>query len=298
MKDPDKNDPDGTPKIFKFYPLFGFSAMAVFGACMGVGLAKDMNWLVFLGLGFALAVMAAMIVPYSVWYFRTLNKELKKNSGTERTPEKEKELLDAVNNSQDIAENQIANAVYHANGADSISELAMTAFGFDKESRQRLKKSPLREKLKVIATFAAIIITLFCMMIGVGFANAGLEHIGFPLMGVGGGGFALIIAIFFIITSVQKSRFKKTRASSESEIRPTEMLCTGIVEFCAVHSQNTTGSKKIIISNTLYQILVKQENSQNVLHFVCAKYYKKGDTVKFFQDIKNPRKCRLIESDY
>ena len=43
-----------------------------------------------LGLGFALAVMAAMIIPYSIWYFRTLNKELKKNSGTERTPEKEK----------------------------------------------------------------------------------------------------------------------------------------------------------------------------------------------------------------
>lgn len=294
---PYTNEDEEKPKYLKYCMILvylgglGFFASIPL-ACMYYG------WIALIGIGFFFACFISYIVPYGIWFIKTLNSELKRNAAEKRTPEKEQELMDEVNSARTREESQMARAKYYAGDeVDSVGELFAASFGFDKKARRTLKTVSVRDKLKVIAIFASFGITLLVFTVGIALANAEVQPIGFILMGAGGGGFALIIATLVIISVLQRNGYLSSRSYSERGKRDTEIVRTGKVFRCAIHSQTSVGARTPRITDTLYQVVVVPEGSNEYLNMLCSSYHTEGETVKFYQDINHPRRVRLIEDD-
>ncbi len=292
----DDND-EKKPKILKFTPLIIFLAFGGFIAGGAVAGAFDNGWLALAGVGWFIGISLIVIIPYSKWYIGTLNNRLKENAKEKRTPEKEQELLDAVNNAPDREKNKLALAEYHGREADSVGELIASSFGFDKKGREAMKTASRGDKLKVIALLGSLGLTALMLMVGGAIAGGGLGYIGFPIMGAGGGGFALILAVTIIISVRRKSYYKKNRATKESDRRDTEELKRGKVFRCSIHSQMATGHNRTHLFDTQYQITVIPDGTQKYITMLCSRFYTEGEEVKFFQDTRHPRRVRLIEEE-
>ncbi len=292
------DDDEKKPKILKFTPLILLLAFAALVAGFAVAAYNDIQWIALIGVGLFIGISLIVIIPYCKWYFGTLDKRLKENAKEKRTPEKEQELFDAVNNAPNLEENKLALAEYHGREADSVKELIASSFGFDKKGREALKTASRVDKLKIIALFGSLGLTALMLMAGGAIAAGGLGYIGFPIMGAGGGGFALILAVMIIISVRQKSNYKKNRATKESDRRDTEELKHGKVFRCSIHSQMATGHNRTQLFNTLYQITVIPDGTQKYITMLCSRFYTEGEDVKFFQDTRHPRRVRLIEEEY
>ncbi len=292
----DEND-EKRPKIIKFSPLIIFAAFAALVASCAVAGYKHIRWLAFVGVGLFVGIQLIVIIPYCKWYFGVLNNRLKKNAKEKRTPEKEQELLDAVNSAPTREENKLALAEYHGREADSVGELIASSFGFDKKGREALKTASVGDKLKIIALLGSLGLTAFMLAVGGALAGNGFGYIGFPLMGVGGGGFMLILAVSIIISARRKSYYMKNRATKESDRRDTEELKRGKVFRCSIHSQMATGHNRTRLFNTQYQITVIPDGTQKYITMLCSRFYTDGEEVKFFQDTRHPRRVRLIEEE-
>ncbi len=292
----DDND-EKKPKILKFTPLIIFLGL---GGFIAGGVAAGYThiwWLALVGVGLFIGLSLIVIIPHCKWYFRTLNNRLEKNAKEKRTPEKEKELFDAVNNAPNREENKLALAEYYGREADSVGELIASSFGFDKKGREALKTASRGDKLKVIALLGSLGLTALMLMVGGAIAGGGLGYIGFPIMGAGGGGFALILAVTIIISVRQKNYYKNNRATKESDRRDTEELKRGKVFRCSIHSQMATGSNRTKLFNPQYQITVIPDGTNKYITMLCSRFYTEGEDVKFFQDTRRPRRVRLIEEE-
>ncbi len=295
----DDND-EKKPKILKYTPLFLILAFAGFIAGGVLASVFDNGWLVFVGVGLFIGISLIVIIPYCKWYSGTLNKRLKENAKEKRTPEKEQELFDAVNNAPDVDENKLALAEYYGREADSVGELVASSFGFDKKGREALKTASRGDKLKVVALLGSLGLTALMLAVGGAIAGGGFGYIGFPIMGAGGGGFALILAVTIIISVRQKHYYKNNRATKESDRRDTEELKRGKVFRCSIHSQMATGVNKIHrthLYDPQYQITVIPDGTQKYITMLCSRFYTEGEDVKFFQDTRHPRRVRLIEEE-
>lgn len=330
------NDED--PRIFRYYPIIILFALAFFGVSLGIGLAKGIDWLVTLGvveLAVTISVMSLSRTIYFFWVVASVAKE--NDEEEERKKEGKPSAEDEYEQFSEYYEcdgegnavvDKPANTAQTAEPAQSVESARTTGpaaprdIDIDAEvekvvsayERSKSSEDPkdwsIGDKLIVYSLVGSIAITLLTFMVGIFFANLGIESVGFPLMGAGGGGFALIIVILIIVSNVKEHRSKNPRPkrrrkskdrdaapvvirSSTSEYRPTEMLRRGTVVYCEVEkARSRKGSPE-----TRYKITVMHGEAENHITLESFKQYNVGDTVKFYQSCEHPNKGRLAEYD-
>lgn len=328
-------DDDDMPRIFGYYPYIALTALLFFGACLGVGLYKGIDWLVTMGVIILAVTIAVMSLSKTLWFFwmlATVSKELEEEDERKKagkpSPEDEYKQFSAYydcdeNNNANIENNESGEIAERCEprereGVDSVScdsktEPAKEQSVSSYESISSQSDSPsdwsASDRAKVYAIVFPIAITLLTFMVGIFFANLGIESVGFPLMGAGGGGFALIIVLLIVISNVKerrrnnprprRERKSKSRDSapaigrSASERRPTEILRRGTVVDCQTEKPRTRKGS----AATSYKVGVRHGEAQNYITLASSKQFEAGDTVKFYQSCEHPDKCRLAEFD-
>ena len=286
-------------KIFYVFIALGMVTMI---SCFVIGGMSENKTVMLAGFGFCFVDFVILGIIRTVCFFKELNKQLKEEAKKERTPEREQELLDEINSSGTVEENQIAQAKYYGQGAENAGELIQACFGFTKEAKENYRQSSKKDKFKVVAVYGTFALLLFIMFVGVALSNAGktpdgsvspVQLAGFILMGVGGGGFFLVIFVLVMISVAQRKRYLSLRKKGLGDAAYKAELCEGTVLYGAVHSQYSTGSRINRVYGTLYQIMVVPDSGKKNIHFVCSRLYKKGDKVKFYRYKNN--KCILVE---
>jgi membrane protein implicated in regulation of membrane protease activity len=267
-------------KTVKLYGLFAILGVIIFDTCLITGLIYRKYYIVFIGSG----ILAIIIVAYSIYFFREVNAALKENSEKQRTAEKEKELLEDVNTATNRYDSKLAQANYYASGVDT-AELFASALGFSKENKEAYKTASKKDKAKVILIYASLFGTMLLFIVGIGLTAIG--SVGFIVMGIGGGGFFLIILSFLIISVNQrKSHYKHKSINDASGFH----FCKGIVERCSIHSQHIVGRHTPRISGTLYMIYVAPEIGNKKFWLTSSDYFEKGAVVHYYESLKNSKK--------
>lgn len=272
--------------------------MCAFTVCLVIGALNKMDWLILLGAGICAVDFIAVGVVYGVYFVRKLNKELAEEAKKERTPEREAELLDEINSATNAEESKIAQAKYYGGGAENAGELIASAFGFSKEGRQAFKEADLREKLKPVAIFVWLGITLITFFVGITLSNIQIQPVGFIVMGAGGGSFFLTIIGFFIYSiGERRTYFRGSKASKKpiKEEPSKNPVRRGVVKRCEIHSQHKTGNRTPKVSGTLYQIWVWTSPDEPLVRLICSRRYEKYEKVRFTERRGIRAKRRIIE---
>lgn len=195
-----RND-DEDPRIFSYYPHIAIFALVFFGVSLGVGLSKDIDWLVTTGVVVLAATIAVLSLSKTIWLFWTVAKVMKEKDETKKEGNDDEQ--------SDYYECDDEGKAINAPNADEPKvEKEQASSEEHWESSQLPKNWSRSDKAKVFSLVGAIVLTLLTFMVGIFFANMGITSIGFPIMGAGGGGFALIIIVLIIVGVVQDKRRK------------------------------------------------------------------------------------------
>ncbi len=246
--------------------LIILSAFAVFVTCLVIGMVRHITWLIIAGMAVFIAVCVIFGIIRKIALIRELHEALKEND-------------------------------------TSAAELMASAIGLGKESRGKFKSAPIRDKLKVAAVFGGFALTMLTFIVGIFFSRLGMTKIGYPIMFSGFGGFLLMIVLLIIIANVneklakkgkrtkrRKPRYGRVRSAKqkeyESEVRATEVLRRGTVIGCKIYEKS---------KGKLYEVTIKRDNSENTVTAVSFNRYEIGEQVRYFQEVRQPNKCRIDE---
>ena len=211
------NNDDEDPGIFRYYPIIAIFALAFFGASLGIGLSKDIDWLVTLGVVILAVTISVMSLSKTIWFFWTVATVMKekRRSGQEKDGKTADEESDYYECDDDG--NASADAPSAVPSAAAPAQIDSKVDGDKEQSGPAYKKSsdppPSKhwsrgDKAKVFLIFGSLGLTLLTFAVGIFFAKIDITSIGFPLMGAGGGGFALIIFVLIIASVVQDRKRK------------------------------------------------------------------------------------------
>lgn len=144
-------------------------------------------------------------------------------------------------------------------------------------------------KAKVLLTVLGLL--MLTLLVGCGLAN--YTYIGFILMGVGGGGFLLVILSLIAVSALLEKRRNKAHNFS---IEDNAHFKIGRVARCELYKQNVSQTRKQGEHAMLFKIWVDVEirGKKKTLRFVRPYRFISGESVYIFGDIKKPKECELI----
>ena len=292
-KDDKNKNNDEPPVIFKFYGLFAFLGVVTFGVCMGVGLARVGNWLVFVGLGLCLADFVTLIVTRTVWETKQFNKEQMERAERER--ERAAQAAESPVSEVNKDDSESERHEISLSAAERVAEM-LERQGVHVKDRTRYRKPKGDGKWKAVLLLTMMGLLMAVMMVGCGLAS--VSYVGFILMGIGGGGFFLTIILLIVISKIsERAGSKKTSSTDEMiPLSAGRTMYKGTVTRCEMYSQNVTGEHKLNESTTKFKLWVEADRGGKrvKLTFISPHRYRTGDTVYFVGDIRKPKKCKLI----
>ncbi len=140
---------------------------------------------------------------------------------------------------------------------------------------------------KTVILISALAITLTMGFVGGGLASAEIVPLGYILLGVGLGGFALIIVGSIIIVSLMSRHAEKKAA------RPRLTPTGGIGKVVDVRVDTDSDSDELG-----YVIKLFVDDSVPELTFKCKKRHRLGDPVEFYGDPRLPDTLKLPSYSY
>lgn len=224
----------------------------------------------------------------------------------QRTQEEEEQLINEINNAKTIYDNNIAFLKYKSNGAEDLGELASNMFGGKTEDgKSAYKNSSKADKRKTKIILSIIAVSILLILIGGGVAK--YSKLGFAFLGLGFVGFVSCIVVCISFSIYESRKYKRYLAMDKSLLDEFYDIKTGVVARCMLHSQLSSGARRVNIIDTLYQVWVQpiddsvtdiksvQFDSETQVRLISDVILQKGDEVRFYQNKTKAKDCYLIK---
>lgn len=145
---------------------------------------------------------------------------------------------------------------------------------------------------KAKALLIVLGLLLVVMIVGCGLAN--VTYIGFILMGVGGGGFALTILSLIIWNALRE---RKRNAAHNVTIEEKMHMKKGRVMRCELYKQNVSDVRGQDDYDMLFKVWVETEEHGKTVtrRYVCPQRFMSGADVYICGDYKKPKECKLLD---
>lgn len=301
-------------------------AAIVFVGCFIFGALKGWTWLVlgaFIAFGLVALVASIYVVRTILKSIFSENKEMNakrksnndnnfsqneasENSHYQRTQEEEEQLINEINNAKNIYDNNKAFLKYKSNGAEDLGELVSNMFGANTyDGKGAYKNASKADKRKTKIIIGIIIVTVLLIVIGGGVAK--YSKLGFALLALGFVGFASCIITCISISINERRKYKRYLAMDKTLLDEFYDIKTGVVARCMMHSQLSSGERRVEIRDTFYQVWVQpiddsvtdissvQFDSETQIRLISDVILQKGDKVKFYQNKTKAKDCYLIK---